>query len=96
MLCISEARHRRYLCSSLGCLPLPSATILFGLGAAALKAKSAASGGKDSEGPAGVAIEVGGELATVMLAHLATGHVERMQGRFAEWIGGNPIPEMSR
>jgi tetratricopeptide (TPR) repeat protein len=74
-------------------VPLPIATILFGLGAAALKAKRAASGGKDSDGPGGVAIEIGGELATVMFAHLATGHVERMQERFAEWIRGNPIPE---
>ena len=74
-------------------MPLPIATILFGLGAAALKAKRAASGGKDSDGAAGVAIEIGGELATVMFAHLATGHVEAMQERFAEWIRGNPIPE---
>jgi tetratricopeptide (TPR) repeat protein len=74
-------------------VPLPIATILFGLGAAALKAKRAASSGKDSDGPAGIATEIGGELATVMFAHLATGHVERMQERFAEWIRGNPIPE---
>jgi hypothetical protein len=74
-------------------VPLPIATILFGLIAAALKAKKAASGGSDSSGAGGVAIEIGGELATAMFVDLATGQVERMQERFAAWIGGNAAPE---
>ena len=63
-------------------------TALLGLCAAGIKAYAAKAG----EHSGRMAIEIGGELVTVVFAHSATGTIQKARERFAKWIGENHPP----
>lgn len=72
------------------------ATILFGLGAAAIKtagARHAATATSTSgESASEIASGIAGEFATVLFAHHAADDLKRMQERFASWLSGHSLP----